>query len=116
MHGRENIVIIRARKEGLTLHTMFYQNEVRPAVKYGSSDKSKIKVQEKDLAVRLIESLATHFNPEKFRDTYQENLQKLIEAKARGQRVAVIPHKAHPPVVDLMAALKDSLSGKGKSQ
>src|SRR6266478_5581810 len=80
MHSRENIVIIRARKEGLTLHTMFYQNEIRPAVEYGSTDKDNVKEQEKALAMRLIESLATQFKPEKFHDVYQENLRKLIEA------------------------------------
>jgi DNA end-binding protein Ku len=112
MHSRENIVIVRPRKEGLTIHTMFYQNEVRPAAEYGSTDKSEIKEQEKALAMRLIESLATHFEPGKFRDTYQENLQKLIEAKAHGQKLAVVPRGERAPVIDLMEALKKSLSGK----
>jgi DNA end-binding protein Ku len=111
MHSRENIVIIRARKEGLTLHTMFYQNEIRPAVEYGSTDKSETKEQEKALAMRLIESLATNFKPEQFHDAYQQNLQKLIEAKAHGQKLS-IPHAAPTPAIDLMAALKESLAGK----
>ena len=34
MHSREYIVIIRAAKNGLTLHTMFYSNEIRPATEY----------------------------------------------------------------------------------
>jgi DNA end-binding protein Ku len=110
MHSRENIVIIRARKEGLTLHTMFYQNEVRSAVEYGSTDKAQVKEQEKALAMRLIESLATHFQPEKFHDTYQENLQKLIDAKAHGQKLTIVPRPAQAPVIDLMAALKNSLA------
>jgi DNA end-binding protein Ku len=112
MHNRENIVIIRARKEGLTLHTMFYQNEVRPAVEYGSTDKSEVKAQEKALAMQLIENLATSFKPEKFHDAYQENLQKLIEAKAHGKKLTIVPHAPNAPVVDLMAALKKSLSAK----
>jgi len=111
MHSRENIVIVRARKEGLTLHTMFYQNEVRSAVEYGSTDKAEVKEQEKALAMRLIESLATHFDPEKFHDTYQENLQKLIDAKAHGQKLTIVPRAAQAPVIDLMAALKNSLAG-----
>ena len=110
MHNRENIVIIRARKEGLTLHTMFYQNEIRSAVEYGSTDKSEIKDQEKTLAMQLIQNLATHFQPEKYHDAYQQNLQKLIAAKAKGQKISVVPHAAHAPVVDLMQALKNSLS------
>ena len=112
MHSRENIVIVRPRKEGLTIHTMFYQNEIRPAVEYGSTDKSEVKEQEKALAMRLIESLATHFKPEKFHDAYQENLQKLIEAKAHGQKLSVVPPAAKAPVIDLMEALKKSLAAK----
>jgi DNA end-binding protein Ku len=112
MHSRENIVIIRARKEGLTLHTMFYQNEIRPAVEYGNTDKSEVKEQEKALAMQLIQSLATDFKPEKFHDAYQQNLQKLIEAKAHGKKLTVVPHGAKVPVIDIMAALKQSLSGK----
>ena len=112
MHSRENIVIVRPRKEGLTIHTMFYQNEIRPAVEYGSTDKSEIKEQEKALAMRLIESLATHFKPEKFHDAYQENLQKLIEAKAHGQKLSIVPPAAKAPVIDLMEALKKSLAAK----
>jgi DNA end-binding protein Ku len=112
MHNRENIVIIRARKEGLTLHTMFYQNEVRPAVEYGSTDKSEVKEQEKALAMQLIENLATKFKPEKFHDAYQESLQKLIEAKPHGKKLTIVPHAPNAPVIDLMAALKKSLSAK----
>ena len=116
MHSRENIVIIRARKEGLTLHTMFYPNEIRQAVNYGSSDKSEVKEQEKALAMRLIESLAAEFKPEKYHDTYQQNLQALIDAKARGQKISVVPHASHVPAIDLMEALKKSLSEKPKQE
>jgi DNA end-binding protein Ku len=112
MHSRENIVIIRSRKEGLTLHTMFYQNEIRPAVEYTSTNKSEIKEQEKTLAKQLINTLAGEFKPEKYHDVYQQNLQKLIEAKAHGQKISVVPHVAQAPVIDLMDALKKSLSSK----
>jgi len=112
MHSRENIVIIRPRKEGLTIHTMFYQNEIRPAVEYGSTDKAEVREQEKALAMRLIESLAAHFQPEKFHDAYQQNLQSLIEAKAHGKKLSVVPRNAAAPVIDLMEALKKSLSAK----
>jgi DNA end-binding protein Ku len=110
MHNRENVVIIRARKEGFTLHTMFYQNEIRPAVQYGSTDKTEIKEQEMALAMQLINALAAHFKPEKYRDLYQQNLQTLIEAKAHGQKIELVHQPQATPVVDLMDALKKSLS------
>jgi len=86
MYGRENIVIIRAKKNGLALHTMFYPNEIRQAADNGSTDKSEVKEQERVLAKQLIENLAAPFKPEKYHDTYQENLRTLIEAKAKGQK------------------------------
>jgi DNA end-binding protein Ku len=113
MHGRENIVIIRPRKNGLTLHTMFYSSEIRPAAEYESTDKSEVKEPERALATQLIQSLAAPFKPEKYHDAYNEGLQKLIAAKAKGQDVvAAAPFTAKAPVIDLMAALKQSLSQK----
>ena len=87
MHSRENIVIIRAGTNGLTLHTMFYANEIRPAAEYGNTDKTELKEQERTMAVQLIENLAAPFRPDKYHDTYQEGLRTLIAAKAEGQDV-----------------------------
>ncbi|MGB8543249.1 MAG: Ku protein [Candidatus Acidiferrales bacterium] len=113
MHNREYIVIIRPREHGLTLHTMFYNNEIRPAAEYGHTDKAQIKEQERTLAEQLIESLAAPFEPGKYQDTYQNSLQELIDAKASGRKIAVVPHTASKtPVIDLMEALKKSLANK----
>jgi DNA end-binding protein Ku len=116
MHNREYIVIIRARKNGLALHTMFYTNEIRAAKELGNTDKAEVKEQEETLAMQLIKSLAAPFNPEKYHDTYQESLQKIIEAKSQGKTIAIVPHKAKAPVIDLMSALKKSLSRSAPSQ
>jgi DNA end-binding protein Ku len=112
MYSRENIVIIRAQKNGLTLHTMFYPNEIRQAADNGITDKSEVKEQERVLAKQLIENLAANFKPEKYHDTYQENLRTLIEAKAKGQKITAVPGVSKTPVVDLMEALKKSLTAK----
>jgi DNA end-binding protein Ku len=111
MHNREYIVIIRARKNGLTLHTMFYTNEIRAAAESGP-EKFEIRDQERTLATQLIESLAATFEPEKYHDTYQEGLRTLIDAKRDGQEVVAPPIASQPPSVDLMAALKQSLMQK----
>ena len=112
MHNRENIVVIRARKEGLTLHTMFYSSEVRPAGESGSTDRGEVKEQERALALQLIESLAAPFQAEKYHDNYQQGLRTLIAAKTTGQQVVATPQVARAPVIDLMAALKKSLDQK----
>jgi DNA end-binding protein Ku len=92
---------------------MFYNNEIRPAAEYGHTDKALIKEQERTLAEQLIESLAAPFEPGKYQDTYQNGLQELIDAKASGRKISVVPHAASKtPVIDLMEALKKSLANK----
>lgn len=111
MHQREHIVIIRPSAKGMMLHTMFYSSEIRAAESV-PTDKIELKDQEKKLAQQLIESLATPFEPQKYRDEYQESVRAMIDAKRQGQEVteAAQPHMA--PVVDLMEALKKSLAEK----
>jgi len=111
MHGRENIVIIRARENGFALHTMFYRSEIR-AVSEASIPKAEVKPEESKLAMQLIESLAAPFEPDQYTDTYQAELERLIEAKAHGQKLTVVPRSKREPVMDLMSALKKSLSAK----
>ncbi len=112
MHQREHIVVIRPRAKGLTLHTMFYTNEIRQVAEYGRSEKIEPKEQEQKLAMQLIESLAAPFEPDKYQDQYRERMLSLITAKQKGQEVAQAPHPTLAPVIDLMAALKKSLAEK----
>ncbi len=112
MHQREYTVILRQRAKGLTLHTMFYANEIRQVEEYGQTDKIELKEQEKKLALQLIESLAAPFDPQKYRDEYQERLKTLIAAKLEGREVAAAPQPQLAPVIDLMEALKKSLQEK----
>jgi len=112
MHQREYTVILRPRANGLTLHTMFYANEIRQVEEYGRTDKIELREQEKKLALQLIESLAAPFDPQKYRDEYQERLKTLIAAKQEGREVAAAPQPQLAPVIDLMEALKKSLQEK----
>jgi DNA end-binding protein Ku len=112
MHNREYIVIIRAREEGLTVHTMFYQNEIRQPLE-SRAEKFEIKDQERALASQLVESLSAPFQPEKYHDQYQEGLRMLIEAKAKDEEVVVAPVVSKAAPTDLLAALKQSLAQKG---
>ncbi len=111
MHQREHIVIVRPGTKGMTLHTMFYSNEIRAAESV-PTDKVEVKDQEKKLAQQLIESLAAPFDPQKYRDEYQENLRAMISAKLQGQQVTEVAQPHLAPVIDLMEALKKSLAEK----
>jgi DNA end-binding protein Ku len=110
MHNREYSVFLRPHEGGLMLHTMYYEEEVRKVEGFGAPD-VELKDAEVKVAHQLIEALATEWQPEKFHDDFQENLKKLIQTKLEGGKIAEVEKpKKMAPVVDLMAALKESLA------
>jgi DNA end-binding protein Ku len=111
MHQREHIVIIRPGTKGMTLHTMFYSNEIRAAESI-PTNKVELKDQEKKLAQQLIQSLAAPFEPQKYQDEYQQNVRAMIAAKLKGQEVTEVAQPHMAPVIDLMEALKKSIAEK----
>lgn len=111
MHQREHIVIIRPGAKNMTLHTMFYSNEIRAAESV-PTDNIEVKDQERKLAEQLIQSLAAPFEPQKYRDEYQDNVRAMIAAKLKGQEVTEVAQPHMAPVIDLMEALKKSLAEK----
>ncbi|SRR5579871_614537 len=116
MHNREYTVVLRPNGKGLMAHSMFYQNEVRKLEEIGGVDDVEVKDKELALANTLIESLAGNFDPSKYHDAFADQLRLLIEAKVQGQPVVESEKPAHmAPVVDLMAALKQSLEQMKKT-
>lgn len=112
MHQREYTVFIRPRGHGLTLHTMYFANEIRKVAGYGETEKNvKLKPQEIKLAEQLVETLSEDFKPEKYHDTFQQRLKALIDAKIKGKAtIAVEEEPVRAPVIDMMEALKRSLA------
>ena len=65
------------------------------------------------LQTQIIDSLSGPWKPKKYHDTYTEDVKKLIEDKAKGQkRQAPPPKPARSNVIDLVAALQESLAQK----
>jgi len=110
MHQREYTVFIRPRNHGLTIHTMYFANEIRSVEGYGKIDHDvKLKPQEIKLAEQLIETLSEDFDARKYHDSYQENLKALIEAKRKGKTIVEERPAKRAPVIDMMEALKRSV-------
>ncbi len=110
MHNREYTVFLRPHEGGMMLHTMYYEEEVRKVEGFGAPD-VELKESEVKVAHQLIEALATEWEPSKFKDDFQENLKNLIQTKLEGGKIAEVEKpKKLAPVVDLMAALKESLA------
>lgn len=113
MHNREHIVILRPGAKGILLHTMYFTNEVRQVDEF-RTDLDLVKDKELALATHLIDALAAKFEPEKYTDTYRENLLQMIESKKQGQKVVEAPEPHVAPVIDIMEALKRTLEIKKK--
>src|SRR6476619_6729375 len=110
MHNREYTLFLRPHEGGLMLHTMYYAEEVRKVEGFGAPDVD-LKDAEVKVAHQLIEALADEWDPTTYQGDFQENLKKLIETKLEGGEVAAVEKpKKLAPVVDLMAALKQSLA------
>jgi len=110
MHNREYTVFLRPHEGGMMLHTMYYEEEVRKVEGFGAPD-VELKDAEVKVAHQLIEALAAEWDPEKYHDSFQDNLKNLIQTKLEGGKITEVekPRKL-APVVDLMSALKQSLA------
>ena len=114
IRSKEQLVAIRPLGDVLEMATMLFADEVLPPERLDElPDPSEVKTtkREVDVAKQLIDSLAGEFEPEKYRDTYRDDVLALIERKAEGKEIAVQPEAEElaAPTPDLMSALKASL-------
>jgi DNA end-binding protein Ku len=110
MHNREYTVFLRPHEGGMMLHTMYYEEEVRKVEGFGAPE-VELKDAEVKVAHQLIEALAAEWEPQKYHDSFQDNLKNLIQTKLEGGKIAEVEKpKKLAPVVDLMSALKQSLA------
>jgi DNA end-binding protein Ku len=114
IRSKEQLVAIRAMGNVLAMATMLFADEILPPDRLEElPDPQEVKTtkREVEIAKQLIGSLTGDFEPEKYRDTYREDVLALIERKAEGKEIAVQPEaeEVPAPAPDLMSALKASL-------
>jgi DNA end-binding protein Ku len=110
LRQREHLVGVEATGPALVCTTLRYAHEIRSPE---SLDLPKTGTgwdkREMDLALKLVDTLAADWEPEKYKDTYTDVLRQAIEAKVEGKEIALPRPKAPYKVVDLMKALEQSL-------
>lgn len=113
--GKQQLVLLREAQGGLMMHALYYADEVRDFGEIERGDEVAVKPGELQLAVQLIEQLASaEFDPTKYKDEYREQALALIEKKVAGEEIAVGPARAAKgQIIDLMEALKASLATRG---
>ncbi|MEO5897079.1 MAG: Ku protein [Vicinamibacterales bacterium] len=111
LYGREYLVAVQPREKGMVMYTMRHANEVRSMENIEELDNvpSKVKPEEIRLAKQVIENFEGDLNLEEYRDEYQEELQRIIDAKIAGEEVVATTEETPPKVVNLMDALRQSL-------
>jgi len=115
MRGKERLVLIRPHDDGLMLHTMYYEDEIRSFKEVDHGADAPVKDSELALAQRLIADLTQKkFAPSKYHDHYRERVIEAAEQKLAGHEVAEpTPQERRGNVIDLMGALKASLEKRG---
>jgi DNA end-binding protein Ku len=111
LYGREYLVAIQPRENGLVMYTLRHAAEVRAM---GAIDElklvpAKIKPDEVRLARQVIGNFETEGDLTQYKDDYQDALRKVIDAKVSGDEVVAPQEEAPPKVVNLMEALRQSL-------
>ena len=114
LNQREQIVLMRPYHSGIILHTLYFAAEVREIAEYGKTENLTVQKPEIELAEQFIKQLTAEFNPEQYKDEYQQRVLALVETKTAGQAVAGQPARPKlAPVIDLMEALKKSIAERG---
>jgi DNA end-binding protein Ku len=116
MHQRERMLAMEPRDAGMIAWSLRTHDEVRdPADFFDEIPDKKPDPQMISIAEKIIEQQEGVFDPSQFNDRYEDALRELIDEKRAGKGRMV---RARAPddgkVVDLMAALRQSLGGKGK--
>ena len=107
---KEHLTAIRPTGDVMTMATMLFGDEVvSPDGIDELPEETETSKRELDMARQLIDSLATEFDPGKYRDEYRERVLDLIERKAEGEEIAIQPEEEPERVPDLMAALEASV-------
>jgi DNA end-binding protein Ku len=114
LRTKPHLVAIRPMEKVLAVETMFFGDEVRdPAELAPGLDGVEVDERELDLAVMLIETLKTEWDPSRYADTYREELLRMLAERSTTRRPAeeLTPASAGgSPVEELMAALKESVA------
>jgi DNA end-binding protein Ku len=111
LYGREYLVKVQPREQGLIMYTLRHANEIRSmsAIDELADMPQSVKPAEVKLAEQVMGTFAGEADLEAYRDEYQEGLRAIIDAKIEGREIVAPEVEAPPKVVNLMDALRRSL-------
>jgi len=117
LRDKEHLVAVRPADDVLIMETMFFEDEIRDArSELDSLPPGDVEFQDRelDIARQLIDALTTAWDPTRYKNTYRERVEELIERKRDGKAVVFESEAPRSNVVDLMAALEASIARTGR--
>jgi DNA end-binding protein Ku len=111
LYGREYLVKVQPREQGLIMYTLRHANEIRSmnAIDELTDMPDKVKPEEVKLAKQVMGTFEGEVDLQEYRDDYQVGLREIIDAKIEGREIVAQEIEAPPKVVNLMDALRKSL-------
>lgn len=115
LRDRQHLVAVESLDQHLILTMMRFAEEMVEAPEMPDVERAKVAPRDLKLATDLVNALAADWNPEKYQDDYQINLQKVIKQKMKGQTVELDEEERpmRAEVIDLAERLKASLKAAG---
>jgi len=116
MRNRQYLGCLRVRDGVITLEQMYFADEVDAPESVVAKKLPTVDKRQLDMALSLVESFTGDWEPKKYKDTYHDELVKVIEAKRKGREIRHVrePEEEGPP--DLMEALRLSLERTGTTR
>jgi DNA end-binding protein Ku len=109
--SREHIIALEARGKGLMGVTLRYPYEVRNENEYFDEiEDEKVPKDMLELASHIVDTKRGEFDPKKFEDRYEDALKELLKKKQKGEKIERAAESKPSNVVDLMEALRQSVS------
>lgn len=116
MREKQYLAAIRPFGKGLAMSTMLFADEViAPSEIDGMpARKASVADREKKMAAQIVDSLATDWDPKRYKDDYESQVQRLLKAKAKGKEIEAPEPEESAKVLDLTEALRASLESRGR--
>jgi len=117
---KQYLAALVAQGELLVLNTLRYADELKDPAEL-EIPKAKVTAKELDMALRLVEDMADKWHPDRYKDTYKDDLLKRIKQKVKAGETEELTAPEKEPrkeksadVIDLMSLLKKSVEHKPK--
>lgn len=115
MRNKESLAVLRPEKNVIVLNKIRFEQEIRDPAELTLPKNTEVKPAELKMAISLIDQLTDKFDISKYKDNYNDELLKIIEAKSKGKKIKAPEMKVvHSKTKDLMEQLKASLDVKRK--